>query len=105
MKHVAVGDLGVGQILKESFILVDCNITLFSVPNSAKRVDNLSVEFDGVRDKLRELLDNLLDLNFLGELTRLRKQLKNNSSSSLEVKVIDIRDFIRSRAIGYPSYS
>jgi hypothetical protein len=62
VKLIAVGDLGVGDLLKESFVLIISHFTLVSVPNGLKAVHYLPVELDGVADELRELFDDLLNL-------------------------------------------
>lgn len=67
--HISVRDLGVGHVFPELLVLVSGHFTLLARPDCPQRVNNLSVKFDGERNKLREFLDGLLAERLLGELS------------------------------------
>ncbi len=48
MEHVLVGNLGVGKVFKEAFVLIDCNFSFISEPKGSKRVNNLAIKLDWV---------------------------------------------------------
>ena len=102
MKHVLVWDLCACELLIETFIFINRNITLLTSPDSSKRVDHGAIQLNRIADELRELLDNLLDSCVLGELAGLRHKLNIDSGASVEVKVIYVGNFKSSHAIGDP---
>lgn len=61
VEHVLVGNFSIGKVFKETLVFINSHLTFGTVPNRTERVDHLSVELDWVRNKLRELLDCLLN--------------------------------------------
>ena len=69
MQHILVGNLRVCQLLKESLILIQSDISFLSVPDSAKGIDCLPVKLDWIADELRELFDDFLNHDVLTEFS------------------------------------
>ena len=69
MNHVLKWDLGVSNMLIESFVLILVNLSLVSVPDGSQIVQDLSIQLNRVSNELREFLNDLLQLTLSRELS------------------------------------
>lgn len=105
VKLILVWDLGICNLLKESLILINCHISLFTVPDSLERIHLLTIKSNRIADKLRELLNDLLNFALLRKFSAICSQLHNNLSSSIKVKILCIGHCKFSTSIRNPCYS
>jgi hypothetical protein len=103
VEHVFVWDLRVGNLFIEALIFVDCDFTLLTVPDSSESVNNLAVQFYWMGNKLRELLDGLVNEAVSAEFTRLRQKFEDDAGTSLKVEVSSIRNLVGAATVGNPS--
>ena len=82
-----VRNLGVCQLLIEPFIFVFCYLPLLPVPDSLQTVNLMSIQSDGVADKLGKLLNDLLYFILLREFSAISSQFKSDLGTSIEIKI------------------